>query len=82
MLNYKTVTIIFYGESSLEIQYQVSQFELSNEGRVIIPDSFKAGKSIIAVCDGAINILNKLGDRIIPMNNIIIQPKDLTKIAS
>ena len=77
MLNYKTVTIIFYGESSLEIQYRVSQFELSLEGRVIIPESFKEGKSIIAVCDGAINILNKLGDRIIPMNNTKIQSMNL-----
>jgi hypothetical protein len=37
---------------------------------VVIPQSFKEGKSIIAVCDGEIEILNKIGDRILSVNYI------------
>ena len=60
----KEVTIIYYGELSLELQHSVEHFLQLENGRVIIPDSYKQDKSIIAVCDGAVNILNKFGERI------------------
>lgn len=60
----KEVTIIYYGEDSLELLHSVEQLPLLESGRVKIPDSFKMGKSIIAVCNGRIDILNKFGDRI------------------
>jgi uncharacterized protein (TIGR02922 family) len=62
----KIVTLIYYSDDSLELLHKIESFLQSYvEGRVVIPESFKKGKSIIAVCEGEINILNKIGDRII-----------------
>ena len=60
----RTVTVIYYCDTSLELLHETRKFEQNIHGRVILPDDFKDGKSIIAVCDGEIKILNKLGDRI------------------
>lgn len=60
----KEVTIIYYGEGSLEVKYGVDEFPLLESGRVVIPESYKKNKSIIAVCEGRVEILNKFGDRI------------------
>jgi hypothetical protein len=32
---------------------------------MIIPDNFKFGKTIVAVCDGNINVINSIGDRLV-----------------
>ena len=64
-INLRTVTIIYYQEDSLELMHDVAQFTQNENGRVIIPRLFKEGKSIIAVCEGEITILNKIGDRVI-----------------
>lgn len=60
----RKVTIIYYSDQSLELMHQVEHFPQNHQGRVIISDEFKQEKSIIAVCDGEITILNKVGDRI------------------
>ena len=60
----REVTIIYYGEQSLELQHSVEVFPQLNNGRVVIPESNKEGKSIIAVCNGRVEILNKFGERI------------------
>jgi len=59
-----TVTVIYYNDVSLELLHETHAFHQNEQGRVILPSAFKEGKSIIAVCDGEIEILNKLGDRI------------------
>jgi len=59
-----TVTVIYYNDVSLELLHETQAFPQNEQGRVILPTDFKEGKSIIAVCDGEIEILNKLGDRI------------------
>lgn len=63
--NNRTVTIIYYSDTSLELLHEVHSFPQNENGRVIIPASFKENKSIIAVCEGQIEIINKMGDRII-----------------
>lgn len=63
-LEQRLVTIIYYSDISLELMHEVHTFPKSISGRVVIPASFKVDKSIIAVCDGEINILNKVGDRV------------------
>jgi len=60
----RQVTIIYYCDVSLELLHETHVFAQNAQGRVILPAEFKEGKSIIAVCDGEIQILNKLGDRI------------------
>jgi len=64
------VTIIYYHEESLELLHEVKLLPLNEEGRVVIAEAFKVGKSIIAVCAGDIRILNKVGDRILPTANV------------
>jgi uncharacterized protein (TIGR02922 family) len=64
------VTIIYYDEQSLELLHLVRYFPKSNNDRVTLSDDFKKGKSIIAVCEGDINIMNKLGDRILSLSKI------------
>ncbi|MBA6252794.1 MULTISPECIES: TIGR02922 family protein [unclassified Colwellia] len=67
--NLRTVTIIYYNEDSLELMHFIGQFAENASGRVIIPEKFKEDKSIVAVCDGEITILNKVGDRIHLIND-------------
>ena len=60
----RKVTILYYDISSLELMHEVTEFPQKDGGRVIISDEFKVGKSIIAVCDGEVTVLNKIGDRV------------------
>ncbi|MFT5757289.1 MAG: hypothetical protein ACI9LM_002018 [Alteromonadaceae bacterium] len=60
----RLVTIIYYSDISLELMHKVCTFPQSASGRVVIPELFKDGKSIVAVCDGEVEILNKVGDRV------------------
>jgi uncharacterized protein (TIGR02922 family) len=64
-----TVTIIYYCDHSLELMHYVGSFPQNSSGRVIISEAFKDEKSIVAVCEGEITILNKLGDRIHMIND-------------
>jgi uncharacterized protein (TIGR02922 family) len=65
----RTVTIIYYCDNSLELMHYVGKFPQNASGRVIISKEFKDEKSIIAVCEGEILILNKVGDRIHMIND-------------
>ena len=66
----RQVTIIYYKDDGLELHHKVKTFEQNVDGRVVIPQEFKDGKSIIAVCDGEVQILNKIGDRILSVNYV------------
>jgi len=70
MTTQRKVTIIYYCDDGLELHHKAKTFEQNEEGRVIIPQAFKEGKSIIVVCDGEIEILNKVGDRILSVNYV------------
>ena len=59
------VTILYYKDESLILQHEVKSYPKNENGRIIIPQSFKEGKNILAVCLGEITIINKFGDRII-----------------
>ena len=65
------VTIIYYHDQSLELFHELKSFSSNGKGRIIIPEMFKKSKSIIAVCEGEITILNKVGDRILPNVNVL-----------
>ena len=69
----RKVTIIYYSDLSLELMHVIESFPQNENGRVILPMDFKANKSIVAVCDGEVSILNKIGDksRAIRTNKII-----------
>lgn len=61
--NLKEVTIIFYDGNSLELKHETKYFPQIDNGRVNIPNKYRNGKSIIAICEGVVNVLNKMGDR-------------------
>jgi|TARA_B110000090_G_C13102915_1_gene339284 uncharacterized protein (TIGR02922 family) len=65
------VTIIYYHEESLELLHVVKKLPKNQQGRVVIAEEFKEGKSIIAVCQGKVQILNKMGDRILPVGKFV-----------
>ena len=67
--NLRTVTIIYYCDNARELMHYVGAFPQNASGRVIISEAFKDEKSIIAVCEGEITILNKMGDRIHMIND-------------
>lgn len=71
----KLVTVIYYSEQSLELHSDCAEFSVNDNGRVIIPTQFKKGKSIVAVCEGEISILNKIGDRIVGHDQFLIENK-------
>ncbi|WNC73184.1 TIGR02922 family protein [Thalassotalea psychrophila] len=48
----KCVTVIYYDVNTLELNHYVGDFPVQQEGRVVIPKSFKLNKSIVAVCEG------------------------------
>ena len=68
----KTVTVIYFCEKTLMMQHQICQFMQYDNGRVRIPRRFKHNKTIIAVCEGAINVMNKIGERAMPTKNLAI----------
>ena len=62
----ETITIIYYCDSSLELMHHIGEFPKMESGRIVLPEHFKKNKSILAVCRGEVDILNKIGDRILP----------------
>jgi len=60
----RRVTIIYYTDESLRLKHDIKCYPKNKNGRVIIPDGYKLNKSIIAVCNGEVNVLNKIGERV------------------
>lgn len=63
-----TVTILYYYDNCLELEHEVKNYPKNKNGRVVIPQEFKDGKSILAVCLGEIEVINKFGDRILSVD--------------
>lgn len=63
-------TLIFYEDDTLELKHETHPLKKGDNGRLIIPDELKLGRSIIAVCDGEVDILNSIGDRIVPFEHV------------
>lgn len=57
------VKILFYNEGDVHVQDAMLNLPVGRGGRVVIPESFKAGKQIIAVLNADAEVLNRLGDR-------------------
>lgn len=66
----EVITIIYYCDSSLKLKHHICAVKKSKSGRVIIPDEFKQDKTIVAVCNGEVDIMNKVGERILPSESI------------
>ncbi|MCL1141790.1 TIGR02922 family protein [Shewanella gaetbuli] len=60
-----TITVLYYeAPAGLEMHHAVlKDLPVSASGRVMIPDSFRQGKSIVSVLRGECDVLNSLGER-------------------
>jgi len=63
-----TVTVLYYKQDDLSFSLQLHNAVLRDlpvgkGGRVILPDSFRKGKTIMAVLKGEVEVLNTLGER-------------------
>ena len=63
-------TLFFYEDSDITLHHETHTLALSPAGRAIIPAHLKHGRSIIAVCEGKVEVLNKMGDRLIPIEGV------------
>jgi uncharacterized protein (TIGR02922 family) len=61
----RKVTIIYCCDNDLAMYRKTQVFNLNAYGDMIIPQDFKRGKTIVAVCDGEINVINSVGDRVV-----------------
>jgi len=61
----RKVTVIYCCDGELELYRKTQSFNLNEYGDMIIPQDFKRGKTIVAVCEGEVEILNSIGDRLV-----------------
>jgi uncharacterized protein (TIGR02922 family) len=61
----RKVTIIYCCDNDLAMYRKTKVFNLNAYGDMIIPQDFKRGKTIVAVCDGEIDIINSVGNRVV-----------------
>ncbi|RHW77535.1 TIGR02922 family protein [Colwellia sp. RSH04] len=61
----RVVTVIYCSDSDLGLFRKKQSFAVNDFGEMIIPQDFKQGKTIVALCDGDVNILNSIGDRLV-----------------
>lgn len=53
------VTIFYYSHIDIDLNVYHGKFTCLNDGRILIPEEFKDGKDIIAVCNGHIEVLEQ-----------------------
>ena len=61
----RKVTVIYCCDDDLAMYRQTQSFNLNAYGYMIIPQDFKRGKTIEAVCEGEVDIINSVGDKLI-----------------
>lgn len=66
------VTVLFFSDADLRLRDEILELEVGDGGRAIIPMSYKEGKQIIAVLAGECHLLNRIGDRVLPLSSASI----------
>lgn len=61
----RKVTVIYCCDDDLAIYRKTQHFHLNSYGDMIIPQDFKRGKTIVALCEGEIDIINSIGDKLV-----------------
>ncbi|OUS27545.1 TIGR02922 family protein [Thalassotalea sp. 42_200_T64] len=65
----KVVTVFYYDNRSLVLKHRVMHYPYTANGKVMIPTEFKKYRAILAVYEGDLTVLNKVGERILPMED-------------
>jgi uncharacterized protein (TIGR02922 family) len=61
----RTVTVIYCCDKDLSMYRKTQSFKLNAYGDMIIPQDFKRGKTIVAVCEGEIDVINSVDDKLV-----------------
>ncbi|MFD2166520.1 TIGR02922 family protein [Thalassotalea euphylliae] len=61
---HQQVTVFYFDDNDLQLKHHIGNYRCSDSGRVVLPNAFKEDKQVIAVCEGKVDILNKIGDRL------------------
>lgn len=61
----RKVTVIYCSDGELTLYRKTKCFAVNAYGDMIIPQDFKQGKTIVALCEGDVEVINSLGDRLI-----------------
>ncbi|MCM2678408.1 DUF2375 family protein [Echinimonas agarilytica] len=71
-MNTLQVTVLYFTDSDLRLRDESLELEVGNGGRAIIPRGYKDGKQIVAVLAGECHLLNRIGDRVLPISSASI----------
>lgn len=61
----RKVTVIYCSDGELALYRQTQNFAVNAYGDMIIPQDFKQGKTIVALCEGDVEVINSVGDRLV-----------------
>ncbi|AAZ27731.1 TIGR02922 family protein [Colwellia psychrerythraea] len=61
----RKVTVIYCCDNELALYRKTQSFNINAYGDMIIPQEFKRGKTIVAVCEGDIDVINSVGDKLV-----------------
>ena len=61
----RKITVIYCCDTALEIFRETMDVNNDAYGDMVIPKDFRSGKTIVAVCEGEINILNSINNKLV-----------------
>ena len=61
----RKVTVIYCCDDDLALYRKTQSFNLNAYGDMVIPHDFKRGKTIVAVCEGEVDVINSVGDKLV-----------------
>ena len=61
----RKITVIYCCDNKLELYRETMDVNDNSYGDMVIPKDFRAGKTIVAVCEGEINILNSVDNKLV-----------------
>jgi uncharacterized protein (TIGR02922 family) len=61
----RKITVIYCCDDELELYRETMDVNNNAYGDMVIPKDFRSGKTIVAVCEGEINILNSIDNKLV-----------------
>tara|TARA_B110000881_G_C18082703_1_gene274354 strand:+ start:173 stop:382 length:210 start_codon:yes stop_codon:yes gene_type:complete len=61
----RKITVIYCCDNKLELYRETMNANDNSHGKTVIPEDFSDGKTIVAICEGDVNILNSINDKLV-----------------
>jgi len=61
----RKITVIYCCDNKLELYKETMDVNDTAYGDMVISNDFRSGKTIVAVCEGEINIINSINNKLI-----------------